>query len=185
MWINTRFQCSHWGNVMLRSAVILNRALGEQLPLQLWLLAGVSSPGSPFSSTSVTAWEAGRGKLYRVQTIGSPGSLGLIQCWQYQEGWGGRSLNWYGSPFATHKRREGKKKKAGELRKCVSALSSSHVGWAQNVCALFVQVVLPLPLSLPHCFPLSSPLKQVLAHAFHQQSPLFIFQGHQREPEVS
>lgn len=151
MWINTRFQCSHWGNVMLWSAVILNRALGEQLPLQLWLLAGVSSPGSPFSSTSVTAWEAGRGKLYRVQTIGSPGSLGLIQCWQYQEGWGGRSLNWYGSPFATHKKREGKKKKGRWIKEmCLCFIAFPRRLGTECLCTLCSSsvTIAPVPASL-------------------------------------
>jgi len=42
---------------MLWSAVILNRALGEQLAPQLWLLAGVSSSSSPFGNKSLTLHE--------------------------------------------------------------------------------------------------------------------------------
>jgi len=42
--------------------------------------------------------------------------------------------------------------------------------------------VAPVPAPL---LSLILPPKQALPHTFHQQSPLFIFQGHQRETEVS
>lgn len=155
MWINTRFQCSHWGNVMLWSAVILNRALGEQLTSQLWLLAGVSYPGSSFSSMSVTAWEA-QGELCHHQTIGVPGRNELIQHWLYQEGWRGGSLEWYESLIACTK-----EEWSSWMNKTdTSVWPPSPVDWARgaciHICSLFQGVV--FPLLLPHHFPLSSPL---------------------------
>lgn len=105
MWINTRFQCSHWGNVILWSAVILNRALGEQLTPQLWLLAGVYSPSSPFSSKFLTAWGAW-GKLCHGWTISFSAINMLVQCWRYQESWEGGRLKCHGFQFTLHKRRE-------------------------------------------------------------------------------
>lgn len=158
MWINTRFQCSHWGNVILWSAVILNRALGEQLTPQLWLLAGVYSPSSPFSSKFLTAWGAW-GELCHGRTISFSGINVLAQCWQYQEGWEGGSLKCYGVLCLLCTK--------GERSRWMNEIDTSEWppspgDWAHSACAhmcsLFLWVL--FLLLLPHRFPSSSPCNQ-------------------------
>lgn len=65
----------------------------------------------------------------------------------------------------------------------------SPVHWAQSdcvhMCSLFLWVVLLIPPVPAPPLSLILPLKQAPGHTIHQQFPLFIFQGHQRETEVS
>lgn len=92
-----------------------------------------------------------------------------------QEGWGGGILKWYGSLVTMHKRRE---KQVNERNRYLCVTPFPCGLGTQCLCThvLFVPAS-GVPIAPVPAPPLSLilPLKQTLAHTFHQQSPLFIF----------